>query len=79
MTPSIITDVRDILKEKSLDNVYINEKMSGFDGVKSNFEALALARFLDAEGRSMLAEKTGFTVRELDGFFSVATRFVPLI
>lgn len=79
MTPSIINDVRDILKEKSLDDAYINEKMRSFDGVKSNFEALALARFLDADGRSILAEKTGFSIRELNDFFKVAMRFVPLI
>ena len=79
MTPSIITDVQDILKQKNLDDCYINEKMRGFDGVTTNFEALALARFLDAEGRSMLAEKTGFTVRELNGFFEVVMRFFPLI
>ncbi|BBW91960.1 hypothetical protein PS1M3_20470 [Pseudoalteromonas sp. PS1M3] len=68
MTPSIIADIRDILEQKGLDDHYINQKMHGFEGVKTNFEALALARFLDSEGRSMLAQKTGFTKHELNGF-----------
>ncbi|MCG7546256.1 hypothetical protein MHM93_18965 [Pseudoalteromonas sp. MM17-2] len=79
MTPSIINDVRTVLQQKGLDEIYINEKMHGFDGVTTNLEALARARFLDAEGRALLADRTVFTARELDGFFEVARAFSPLI
>ena len=62
MTPSIVHDVRDILLIKGLDDPYVSEKMSGFDNIKTNFEALAKASFLDQEGRMLLTERVGLSL-----------------
>ncbi|MFT6508313.1 MAG: hypothetical protein ACJAUK_002428 [Colwellia polaris] len=34
---------------KGLDDPYVSEKMSGFDNIKTNSEALAKASFLEQE------------------------------
>ena len=75
MTPSIVHDVRDILLIKGLDDPYVSEKMSGFDNIKTNFEALAKASFLDQEGRMLLTERVGLSLNDLNVFFKVSERF----
>lgn len=77
MTPSIVHDVREILITKGLDDSYVAEKMSLFENIKTNFEALAMASFLDDEGRVFLAEKTGFSVSDLNTFFKVSQVYYP--
>lgn len=73
----IAEHVHQILIEKGLDAPYISEKMNLFKGVTDELEALIKARFLDEEGRAMLAERTVFSKRDLDGFFEVARTYRP--
>lgn len=75
MTPSLLQDVREILIRKGLDDPYISDKMSRFENVRTNLEVLALASFLDQEGRVFLAEKLGFTLNDLNIFFKVSQRY----
>ncbi|WP_193988039.1 hypothetical protein [Lelliottia steviae] len=73
--PSIVYDVQAVLREKGLDECYISDKMELFLGVQDNLRALAKSRFLDSEGRFMLAERLKVSVRELDNFYEISQRY----
>ena len=73
--PSIVYDVQAVLRAKGLDEGYINDKMELFLGVKDNLRALAKSRFLDSEGRTMLADRIKVNVKELDNFYTISQRY----
>jgi hypothetical protein len=52
-----------VLEEKGLDECYIAEKMEVFENVDTNLRALAKFRFLDLEGRMMLAKRIKVTLK----------------
>jgi hypothetical protein len=71
----MVREVRAVLEQKGLDDYYIAVKMDLFKGVKSNLRALAYSRFLDTEGRILLAERIDVDYKQLQGFYDVSSRF----
>ncbi|MGA4607539.1 hypothetical protein [Pseudoalteromonas maricaloris] len=51
------------------------DKLSRFSNVKTNQEALAMSRFLDFEGRAMLASRLKISERDLNGFYNVIDHY----
>ncbi len=73
--PSIVQDIRSVLENKGLDECYIAEKMELFEGVETNLKALAKSRFLDLEGRMMLAKRINVNIKQLEGFYEVSSLY----
>jgi len=74
-TPSIVHDICAVLEEKGLDKCYIAEKMEVFENVDTNLRALAKSRFLDLEGRMMLAKRIKVTLKQLENFYEVSSMY----
>lgn len=74
-TPSIVHDICAVLEEKGLDECYIAEKMEVFENVDTNLRALAKSRFLDLEGRMMLAKRIKVTLTQLENFYEVSSMY----
>ena len=53
---SLMQDVREILKEKGLNDIDIYGKLIRLSDAKSNLELIAMTRFLDNQGRKMLGK-----------------------
>ena len=70
--PSLIHDVRAVLEEKGLDDNYIYGKLVSLSVAKSNLELLAMTRFLDMEGRMMLAARKDYSFKELNAYYTVS-------
>jgi hypothetical protein len=75
MKPSLLIDIRAILEEKGLNSIYISDKMKMLAEHKTNLDVLAASRFLDENGRIMLAERIKFSSVELTAFYNVSSRF----
>jgi hypothetical protein len=75
IVPSIMHDVRTVLKQKGLNDRYIAEEMELFEGVESNLRALAYSRFLDLNGRTILAERIDVDLKQLQGFYDISSRY----
>ena len=73
---SLMQDVREILKEKGLNDIDIYGKLIRLSDAKSNLELIAMTRFLDNQGRKMLAERKGFCIKELEGFYEISAWYV---
>lgn len=76
MKLSVTHHVESVLNEKGLDKSYIIDKLSRFSNAKTNQEALAMSRFLDLEGRAMLASRLKINERDLNGFYKVIDHFL---
>lgn len=74
-TPSIVHDICAVLEEKGLDKCYIAEKMELFENVDTNLRALAKSRFLDLEGRIMLAKRIKVSLKQLENFYEVSSMY----
>ena len=72
---SLMYDIRAILEEKGLDNPYILGKLITLSEARDNLELLAMTRFLDDQGRYMLAQRINYTLKDLNGFYTVSARF----
>ncbi len=48
-------DVRGVLKEKRLDDIYVHTKLNRLSVAKDNLELFAMTRFLEDEGRHIFA------------------------
>lgn len=72
---SLMYDVRAVLEEKGLDDIYTHSKLNRLSVAKDNLELLAMTRFLDDEGRHMLAHRIHYKLKDLHGFYAVSARF----
>jgi hypothetical protein len=72
---SVTHHVESVLNEKGLDKSYIIDKLNRFSNAKTNQEAPAMSRFLDPEGRAMLASRLKINERDLNGFYNVIDHY----